>query len=132
MDRTATFYSQPTYGQRGGGLPIYSGSRRQRGGSILGALKSFIMPFLGNAKRNVIRHAKSQVWNLAKNVTQDVIRGRNVGQALKRRGIQHAKQLGKNVLHDTVGSAIAPAQRKRKAPARHAKRPTKKRRINNF
>lgn len=50
MDRTATFYSQPSYVQRGAGLPVYSGSRRQRGGSVLGAVKNFIMPVVSGLK----------------------------------------------------------------------------------
>ena len=46
-DRTAAFYSGPSYTFRGAGFPVYSGSRRQRGGSILGALARNVLPALG-------------------------------------------------------------------------------------
>lgn len=58
MDQTATLYSHPTYVQRRVGLPIYSSSCRQRGGKFLGALKGFLMTFLGNMKRKTIDSAK--------------------------------------------------------------------------
>ena len=48
MDRTAAFYSRPSY--VGAGFPVFAGSRRQRGGSILGALKSMVGPVLSSLK----------------------------------------------------------------------------------
>ena len=118
MDRTAAFYSQPTYVQRGGGaLPIYAGSRRQRGGSLLGALKSLAMPFVNTIKQNAIRHAKQQAFGLAKDMAFDAFRGRNLGDSLKRHGIRRAKQLGKNVVFDTISTATDPIKRKSKAAA---------------
>ena len=131
MDRTATFYAQPTYSQRGGGLPVYSGSRRQRGGSVLGAIKAFIMPFLSNVKNRVIHHAKTEGTKFAKGVVMDAFRGRNVAQSVKTRAIQGAKQLGKNAVLETARAFTT--SRKRKATGRKPKRPLKKkRRINNF
>ena len=134
MDRTAAFYSQPTYIQRGGGLPVYSGSRRQRGGSVLGALKSFIMPFLGNIKQNTIKRAKQEAWNIAKGVALDAFQGKNLKNSVKERGIHHVKQLGKNVLHDTTTAITGEASRKRKAVVRKIKAPFRKRRrvVKNF
>ena len=135
MDRTANFYSQPTYGQRGSGLPVYSGARRQRGGSVLGALKNFIMPLLGQVKQKAIKHAKREALNLAKGVAMDAVRGQNIGNSLKKRGIHHLKQLGKNMATDTVqgfaGSSTPP--RKRKPPTEQCA-PLRKRRkvVNNF
>ena len=128
MDRTAAFYSQPSYVQRGGGFPVYSGSRRQRGGNIFGALKRLIAPILGNVKNTAVRHAKRQAWNMAKDVAFDAFRGRNIGESLKERGIHHAKQLGKDVLRDTTRSITRPNLRKRKAPAKTVKRTRGKRR----
>ena len=128
MDRTAHFYSQPTYTQRGGGLPVYSGSRRQRGGNVLGAIKSFVMPILGGVKQTALRHAKRQAFGLAKDVAFDAFRGRNIGESLKERGIQHAKELGKGVLRDTVRGVAGPFSSKRKATSNTVKRPLKKRR----
>lgn len=131
MDRTAAFYSQPTYVQRGSGLPVYSGSRRQRGGSVLGALKGFVMPALNTLKKNAVKRMKSEAWNLTKGVVGDAFRGKNIGQAFKNRGIESVKRLGKGVLIDTANSVIGSASSKRKAPA--IKRPpAKKRRRRNF
>lgn len=135
MDRTAAFYSQPSYVQRGGGgLPVYSGSRRQRGGSVLGAIKSFIMPFLGNVKQKAIQRAKQEAWGLAKGVALDAFHGRNIANSLKRRGIHHAKQLGKNVLYDATSAITDPVRRKRKATTTKANRSLRKRRkvVRNF
>ena len=101
MDRTANFYSQPTYA-RGGALPIYSGSRRQRGGNVLGAIKSFFMPILDNAKRRGI----SSGIQLAKNVAWDAFTGKPIKQSLKTRGIEQAKQFGINVAKDTFHHMI--------------------------
>ena len=137
MDRTAAFYSQPSYVQRGGGLPVYSGSRRQRGGSILGAIKSLVMPFLGNLKQNAIRHAKQEAWNMAKGVAQDAMRGKNVVNSIKTRGIRHVKQLGKKMGRDTLNSITGPTSRiptSRKRKSIPKKAPAKKRRrvVKNF
>ena len=132
MDRTAAFYSQPTYVQRGAGLPIYSGSRRQRGGSILGALKGFIMPLLGGIKNKAVQRAKSEAWGLAKDVALDAFTGKNIKQSLKTRGLQHVKRLGKGVATDALASVTTPVSRKRKAPVTKTKRPVKKRRVQNF
>ena len=117
MDRTAQFYAQPSYA-RGGALPVFSGSRRQRGGNVLGAIKSFFMPILGNlAKRGV-----SSALGLAKDVAVDAFTGRNIKQSLKTRGISQAKKLGVNVLKDTINQISEP----RKTPT-----PSRKRRITN-
>ena len=55
MDRTAAFYAGPSY--RGSGFPVFSGSRRQRGGSILGAIKSMVMPVLGTIGKSALKQA---------------------------------------------------------------------------
>lgn len=126
MDRTANFYSQPTYVQRGG-LPIYSGSRRQRGGNVLGALKNFFMPILGSAAK---RGLKSAV-GLAKDVVTDAFAGKNIGQSFKNRGITRAKRLGMDTFNDVVQrvqgrpKATTPSRKRaRKTKAKQkAKRP---------
>ena len=118
MDRTAQFYAQPSYA-RGGALPIFSGSRRQPGGNVLGAIKNFFMPILGNlAKRGV-----NSALGLAKDVAIDAFRGRNVKQSLKTHGINRAKQLGVNVMKDAIGQVSAP--RKPAAPSRKRRKPNK-------
>jgi len=140
MDRTAAFYSQPSYVQRGLGLPVYSGSRRQRGGSVLGALKGFVMPVINQVKKS----AKGEAWRLAKGLAADAIRGRNLTESVKTRGMESLKRLGKDVFINTTAGAIrkttgnrtAPihpgsASRKRKAPVKK-RVPAKKRRVRNF
>lgn len=144
MDRTATFYSQPSYVQRGAGLPVYSGSRRQRGGSVLGAVKNFIMPIVSSLKNRAIRRVKGETWRLAKGLAADAITGRNMVQSVKNRGLQSVKRLGKNTAIDTAASIVraasgnrtAPihpgtASRKRKAPLKK-RTLAKKRRVQNF
>ena len=117
MDRTAAFYSRPSY--VGAGFPVYSGSRRQRGGSILGSIAKFALPML----KNVGRAALGQAVGLAKDVAQDALSGQNIGEALKRRGVQR--------LRNTASAALGP-RRKRRMPSRKrnsgVKPPAKRRR----
>ena len=139
MDRTSQFYSQPTY-VRGGIMPVFAGSRRQRGGSVLGALKSFFMPLLRTAGRKGTQAA----LGLATDVLGDVTSGKNIRQSLKRRGISRAKSLGGDLLSTTVkhaqsmmGSKSRPQPLRRVAPSRKRRAPTKakqtaKRRKTNF
>lgn len=128
MDRTANFYAQPTYA-RGGALPIYSGSRRQRGGNVLGAIKSFFMPILGRvAKRGV-----GSAVNLAKNVALDAFTGKNLAQSLKTRGLNEAKQFGINIAKDAF-SEVAGRRRtfSRKRARSHKAKQRSKRFKSNF
>ncbi|MEL7306371.1 MAG: hypothetical protein AAGK05_00105 [Pseudomonadota bacterium] len=127
MDRTAAFYASPTYVQSGGGVPIFSGSRRQRGGGILGAIKNFFLPMLQGVKRQAINRAKSEVLGLAKNVAWDAIRGKNVGQSLKTHGLQSVKRIGKNVILDAVSQVKGSASRKRAKQTPKKQQPAAKR-----
>ena len=86
-DRTAAFYSAPSYTFRGSGFPVYSGSRRQRGGSILGALARNVLPTLGKA-------ALGQALGLAGDVVSDVMKGRKVTDSLKSHGLRRLKNVG--------------------------------------
>ena len=131
MDRTANFYSRPTYVARSGaGFPVYSGSRRQRDGSILGALKNFFLP-LG---KNLLKTGARQAIGLAANVAGDVIRGRNVKTSFIEHGKQHAKNFGRQALAEGIKSVKnqigqSTTSRKRKQRSKSApKRPKKKRR----
>ena len=120
MDATAQFYSQPTYVQAGGAaMPVFAGSRRQRGGSVLGALKSFFMPLFSRLSK---RSAKAAM-NVAQNVVGDVMTGKNVAAALKQHGLKAAKRFGNEALSSVMGQMTAGKTRKapaRKAPARKA------------
>lgn len=129
MDRTAHFYSQPTYAQRGG-LPVYSGSRRQRGGNVLGALKSFFLPILGNVAKRGVRSA----FGLAKGVAKDAFAGKDIRSSLKNRGIARAKKLGMHAFNEVVqgvqGSNIATTPSRKRTRKTKAKQKAKRPRSN--
>ena len=71
MDRSANFYSQPSY--VGGGFPIFSGSRRMRGGGIFGSLARLAVPVVKNLGRSLLRAGKHHGLGFAKDVVADVI-----------------------------------------------------------
>ena len=124
MDATAHFYSQPTYAQAGGGgvMPVFAGSRRQRGGSVLGALKSFFMPLFSRLSQRGVKAA----MNVAQHVVGDAMTGRNVAASLKQHGLKAAKRLG----NEALSSVMSQVGKVRKAPARKAparKPPSRKR-----
>ena len=100
MDRTAAFYSAPSYQYRGaGGFPVFSGSRRQRGGSILGSIAKVAMPILGN----IGKAALGQAVGLAKDVAGDLAQGRNIGQSLKQHGLKRLKNTAMSSLSSITG-----------------------------
>ena len=135
MDRTAQFYSQPTY-VGGGFMPVFSGSRRQRGGSILGSLKSFFMPLFSRLGRKGIKTA----MGVAQNVATEAMLGKNIKASLRQHGMKAAKRLGNEILSDAIGhaktalSSTTPSlksapSRKRAAP-RKAKQSAKRVKVN--
>ena len=115
MDRTAAFYSAPSYQYRGaGGFPVFSGSRRQRGGSILGSIAKVAMPILGN----IGKAALGQAVGLAKDVAGDVMQGRNIRHSLKQHGLKRLKNTAMSSLSSITGRPPSgPRQRvRRQAP----------------
>lgn len=128
MDRTANFYANPTY-SGGGSFPVFSGSRRRRGGGILGILKSLALPML----KGVVRKGATQALGLATDVASDLAAGRNLRSSVMRHGVRRAKRLGSDVLQSTMGSLSnrTPMKRRKKQPAGKA-RQTGRRRRNNF
>ena len=124
MDQTADFYSRPSQEYRGGGFPIFSGSRRQRGGGIFGSLKSIFMPVVKNLGRRLI----SQGIGLAGDVAKDALLFRNVGNSLKQNARRRAINLGKDVAVDSlnrVSNMIGKGSRR--APRRPGRKVTRKR-----
>lgn len=118
MNRTAAFYSQPSY--VGGAGSIYAGSRRQRGGSVLGALKSVVSPILSGVGSSLKKHAMKNVLGLATDVAGDVFRGRNIKQSLLNRGKQRGMRALKQTFSDVTG--MAKTRTSRKKPKRLGKR----------
>lgn len=121
MDRTAAFYSAPSYHFRGaGGFPVFSGSRRQRGGGILGALAKMVMPVL----KNVGKAALGQAVGFAGDVANDVMSGQNFGQSLRRRGKKRLMNTARSGL-SAVMQGSTPSGKRRAPP--HRKQPPRKR-----
>lgn len=122
MDYTAKFYSRPSY--VGSGV-VFSGERRQRGGSILGALKSVVMPVISKVGPKILKTvgniAKKQVFGLATDLLMDRVSGKNVTDSLKSRGKTRLLQSAAQGL-DAIGSMVnGPSSR------RTATRKTKRR-----
>ena len=114
MDSTSAFYSQPSY--VGGGV-IFSGARRQRGGSILGALKSIVVPVLKTVGRSFGRIATKGALGMASDVINDTLSGRNVKESLKSRGKQrllNAANEGLSTLGNMIGNRSNVGKRRRK------------------
>ena len=117
MDETASFYSSPSYHYRGAGFPVFSGSRRQRGGSILGSLKNFFMPILKNFGRSVARKGTRAALQLANDVASDALSGRNIKESFINNAKSRAKSFGKEVVIeelDTLNKSVRGAGNSRK------------------
>ena len=132
MDHTAAYYSKPSYQLGGGSFAVFSGSRRQRGGNILGALAKAVVPTLKSVGKAVGRSALKQAVGFASDVAGDVLAGQNIGRSLKRRGKARALNVartagskGVKAMQNAVGATS------RKRPAQSASRQKKKRRVGN-
>lgn len=129
MDRTASFYSRPSY--YGAGFPVFAGSRRMRGGSILGALRGIVTPLLKNVGKNALK----QAVGFASDVADDVISGRNFKESLKSHGKRRAINFGKSAASTAItgmNNAVSGGNNTRKRTHRQAfkgsKQSAKKRR----
>lgn len=115
MDYTAKFYSRPYH--VGSGV-IYSGARRQRGGSILGALKSMVLPVMRAVGPKLIKKvgkiAKRQMFGLATDLLADKVSGKNMKDSLKSRGKSRLLQGASQGLN-TIGNMIDPPKARRAA-----------------
>ena len=135
MDHTAAFYSRPFYGA--GGVPVFSGSRRQKGGSIFGAFQRFFIPIAKAFGKKIAKRGAQQAVGLAKDVVKDAFLSRNVSNSALKHGKKRALDLtryaadeGLSTLENMIGSGD-PQQslRKRKRSTKRAQsKPAKKRR----
>lgn len=123
MDRTAAFYSQPSY-VGAGAMPIFAGARRQRGGGILGSLKNIFMPIL----RNVGKRGAKAALGLASDVIGDVTSGKSFKTSIKQHGLRRAKRLGGDLLSSAVGQARQAITGTKPAPSRKRPIPPKTKR----
>ena len=130
MDRTASFYSQPSY--YGSGIPIFAGSRRQRGGSILGSISKMVLPALARVGKSIGRSALKQGASFANDVANDLISGQNFSNTMRRRGRQHALSLARSAASSGLSALTGNRRtnlRKRPPPKRSGTTaPAKKRR----
>src|SRR5688572_16811495 len=82
-----------------GGQPFYQANlRRQRGngiGGIFGTIGRFLLPLV---KKYILPTAAST----ARNIAQDVLAGRNVGQAIKAHGWDGLKTAGNEFISDVA------------------------------
>ena len=138
MDRAQHFYSRPSY--VGGSFPVYSGSRRQSGGSVFGAIGRSVAPAASTIGKTLGREALGFVGDVA----HDVADGSSFKDALKarakeriqrtlERGIQSGVQkVATAAMGDTVGPIIgdvAAVATKRLAPMLGNFRALKRRRV---
>jgi len=124
MDQTATFYSAPSYASHGAGFPVYAGSRRQKGGSLLGAVKGMMLPTIANVGKSALKEAVG----LAADVASDALSGRlPIRESLKRHGIQRLKNVGKAGIRSVI-SHINPLSTSGKRKRRASRIPPSKRR----
>lgn len=100
MNATTRFYSQPSYV---GGLPfpVYSGSRRQTGGSVFGAIKRAVVPSLKTAGKEMGK----QALGLFTDVAQDVLSGENIGDSIKQRAKERAAEAARLGIQSITRSA---------------------------
>lgn len=100
-DFIADFYSQPQL-QKGAGLPVFLGTRRQLGGSFLSSLARFAMPILKFIGRRAL--------GVAKNVASDVIdRGIPLKESIPKRakeGVKRVFQGGGSNINKRIKSDI--------------------------
>ena len=112
MSSTSSFYAQPSYVSGAGA--IFSGARRQRGGSIFGALKSVVAPFISGIGRSLKKNAMTNALGLATDMIGDLATGKNMKASLLNRG----KERGLKTLQQTFTGT-----RQRRKPKRlNAKR----------
>jgi len=120
MDHTAAFYMRPSYEFHGSGLPVFAGSRRQRGGSIFGSFKRFFTPIAKFVGRNLLSHGVG----LATDVASDALAGKNVKDSFLSHGKTRATNLGKSVLKEGLSSlSNMVGQGKRRRRTKSKKRP---------
>lgn len=84
--------------QAGHGLPVFAGARIQKGhgiGSILGGLARMVMPLA----KQVLPIVKKQALRTGARVVGDLIQGRSLKSAAKKR----AFQAGQEAVHQLVG-----------------------------
>ena len=122
----SNFYSEPSY-MAGGSFPIYSGSRKQVGGSFFGSMRQYLAPMAKTAAAGFRTAAKNETLRsmaktLAKeatkkgvevltNVTVDALQGKDAGESFK----EHSRSAAIDILTDVNDNISPKGREKRKA-----------------
>ena len=109
MDPTATFYSRPTYVGHGG-IPIFTGARRMRGGSVLGSLAKVVVPALKSLGSAAVRAVGRQAVGLAQDVASSIGRGqgwRGAARTLKNQGVKRLKIASAQTIKSQLPSVVS-------------------------
>lgn len=113
-------------------LPIFRGRRRQHGYGIGGLFSSLFRSAIPLLKKGAVAVGKEALKTGA-HVMNDVIQGRNGGEALRERSLDSVKKLGKKAVHKVIkpktshpviipAEAVIASTRKRKKQSRSSKR----------
>ena len=102
-DQYMSYYSEQS--QTGGGMPVFRGSRSQRGhgiGSVLGGLFRSALPFLKSGVQALGKH----VLKTGMNIANDVVEGHGFEDSFKNRVLpQGIKQAGRDALRGGLDMA---------------------------
>ena len=118
MDRTAAFYSAPSYSYGGGAMPVFSGSRRQRGGSIFGAFRRLFIPIIKMLGKKLAKKGAQQAVGLAGDVARDAFLFKDVKQSLANNAKKRALNFGKYAVDEGLAglqNVIGSGKRRRKS-----------------
>ena len=110
MDHTANFHSQPSY-RAGANFPVFTGSRCQRGGGIFGSLRRMFAPIAKRVGKKLLSHG----IGLARDVTENVLSGKNIKKSIANCGKSRAISFGKEATRSMLGHG-----RRRKPSSKHA------------
>jgi hypothetical protein len=134
LHRNQKTYDDFFINQAGYGLPVFVGSRSQRGrglGSFLSGIGRMVLPILKTGGKALLREGT----RTGLSVLSDVLEGKNIKDSFK----DHATEAGKRLLHGAVqhvsqnmtGSGLAPPgepfKKRIKRHAKHHRAQSKKR-----
>lgn len=111
-------------------IPVYSGDRRQVGGSIWATLKRFAMPIFKALIPQFKKYGQKigqSVLNVGAHTAADLLDGniKEIPQNLKKRALNEVKSLGSQVVGDVLNHVGSGAKR-RKITKIHKKQQKKK------
>lgn len=128
-DASRDMYESYYLKQSGSGMPVYVGSRGQRGhgiGSVLGGLFRSAVPMLKRGLANFGRHALKAGLDIA----NDVVEGGDFRESAKRHAVSGLKDFARDTIKDISTSEVLSNQsgsgRRRRRRARTVKRKASK------